>query len=167
MVTFWQKNFSKVKNYGEYYKSIGMTMPVATARKLGMKDFVKDVLCVRDEYAYTVYDILDKNEVKYGGYIHVYKNEYFWGKPEPELDVEDPNYDFDACLYVYDIYLCSDGRIRCKVTEETEKDRKIVRDRIEKYWSDASDLWYKENGFEWNEEIGCYVNNETGEELAW
>lgn len=132
-------------------------MPASKAD--GMSDFVKDVLGVNAfDYCEAIHWVLFNSDVKIGGYL-----QYNGGSDYPLCDESSLSW-YRACMEAYDKYLCSDGRIRCmKSAESDRKFHELSQRYSDDFWEGINES-FKAIGMSYDEDRGCWVNPETGEE---
>jgi len=137
-------------------------LPVSHTK--GMRDFVACELSAGDRYPDFYEAVLDSSTLKPGGYLE-YDPLENGSISSWVCCTEDDFWIYaEAAMEAYDKYLCSDGKIRYSRTEESDAlYDKLHENNEAEFWRDI-DAAFAEMGMYYDEEKGCYVNPETGEE---
>lgn len=157
---YWDvyKELGKRANRWGWNDGSGRPLPGITALEVGMVDFIKDVLQASpEEYLLLWEDVMSSFELdSQGVLIYTSRIPDYFGSGDLCY--------WRAATEVYFPYLCSDGRIRCKDTEEHES---FFMAWKEVYFEEMYAGWYaglmKGKGYVYHEIKGIWVNPETGD----
>lgn len=136
-------------------------LPVS--RTKGMRDFVMDIAkYTNDVEHYADYHdhVMDDSERLLGGYLK--PSGSYW---QDGYVISSENVDYYAAMMdSFDKYLCSDGVIRYVRDEDGKvKCRAILQRRHDEFWEGINQA-FEDRGMFYNDERGCWINPETGEE---
>lgn len=141
----------------EHMKHIPKEYLLPRKKATGMKDIVwKDGM----GYGYLQYwyMIRENSELQIGGRL----------KPVDWIDgcgcIADVDmHAFVSLMRTYEMYLCTDGAIRCVCTPELDKQRWDLEDQLYNAQFAAWDESFKAEGYEWIDDEGCWKHPETGD----
>lgn len=148
----------------DHVKHIDRERLLPTCHTRGMGDFIADNLDSGDRYMDCYEAVLDSSDLMLGGYLKYdpLKNGSYSGWM---CCVEDDYWTYtEAAMEAYDKYLCSDGKIRYVKTKEAESKCDFLYKRNDEEFWNGIDEAFAERGMYYDEERGCYINPETGEE---
>ena len=135
-----------------------LMLPVSKTK--GMRDFVRDVCGYYSSWEEFYSAILLDSELCKGGLLK--------GASEVWIALDTyPNFLKDAYIDIYDIYLCTDGRLRYRRTKEQERlVHKLAEERSNDFWTELHESM-NENGYDFIESDCCWRHRESGEEVCY
>lgn len=154
----------KLSERAEWYRDYVSKMPKANLyplhRTRGMRD------CVRDWYGYCLdwqdrYELLLEATKPIGGGVRVIDNSSRASLPVNEDESFGIGYGTIERLYRYEIYLCSDGRLRYRYAQDVEDEvAKLCEIHEEEFWESVNEA-FESMGYHYVESEGAWYNPET------
>ena len=141
----------------KYIESIPKKYLLPRKKAVGMKDVVwKDGMAL--SYLDYWHLIFENSELQVGGRL----------KPKVIITsggcITGPDFNsLTALMETYEMYLCSDGAIRCVWTPELEEKRWERADQLYNEEFAGWDASLKAEGYEWDEDEGGWKHAETGD----
>lgn len=143
-----------------YVSKIDPEYLLPRSRAKGMREFIGSRVFHTGQSYYADYvETMETHGLKPGGYL-----DYDAGEFMHPAWMTWHDYDwYDATMRAYDKFLCSDGRIRYRPSEESDaKYEQLLQEAQDERWRQA-DASFRSVGMFYDDEKGYWINPETGE----